>query len=47
MIIVALIYISQEIYAGVTTADNISHLTHIIGGSIGAVYGLAFRGKGK
>jgi CheY-like chemotaxis protein len=45
MIIVALIYISQQIYEGVTVADNISQLTHIIGGSIGAVYGLALRGR--
>ena len=45
MIIVALIYISQQIYEGVTVADNVSQLTHIIGGSIGAVYGLALRGK--
>ena len=46
LIIVAIIYIGQQVYQGLTTADNISQLTHIIGGSIGAVYGMAVqRGK--
>ena len=40
MIIVALIYISQQVYDGFTAADNISQLTHIIGGCIGAICGL-------
>ena len=47
MIIVALIYISQQVYEGVTGVDNISQLTHIIGGTIGAVYGMMIRGKGR
>ena len=46
-IIVALIYISQQVYEGVTGVDNISQLTHIIGGTIGAVYGMMIRGKGR
>ena len=46
LIIVAVIYIGQQIYEGLTIADNISQLTHIIGGSIGAVYGMAVQ-KGK
>lgn len=41
MLIVAVIYIGQELYNGLTSPDNISQLTHIIGGSLGAVYGLA------
>ncbi len=41
LIIVAVIYIAQQIYAGVTVSDNVSQLTHIIGGSIGALYGMA------
>lgn len=45
LILVAGIYISEQIYTGITSADSISQLTHIIGGSIGAVYGLALRGK--
>ena len=47
MIIVALIYISQQVYEGVTGVDYISQLTHIIGGTIGAVYGMMIRGKGR
>lgn len=45
LILVAGIYISEQIYTGITSADSISQLTHIIGGSIGAVYGLALKGK--
>ena len=44
-VIVALIYITQQVYEGVSSADNISQLTHIIGGAIGAVYGLSLRRK--
>ena len=43
MIIVAIIYIGDAIYSGITTVDNISQLTHIIGGCLGAVYGMALR----
>ncbi|MBR3348669.1 MAG: rhomboid family intramembrane serine protease [Solobacterium sp.] len=44
-IIVALIYITQQVYEGVAMADNVSQLTHIIGGTIGAVYGLSMKRK--
>ena len=44
-IIVAFIYITQQVYEGVAMADNISQLTHIIGGTIGAVYGLSMKRK--
>ena len=44
-VIVALIYITQQVYEGVAMADNISQLTHIIGGTIGAVYGLSMKRK--
>ena len=43
MLIVAVIYIGQELYNGVVLADNVSQLTHIIGGSIGAVYGMSVK----
>ena len=43
LLIVAIIYLSQQIYAGVTASDNISQLTHIIGGAIGAVYGMSVK----
>ena len=43
LILVFLIYVGREIYDGVTVSDNISHLTHIIGGCCGAVMGLGLR----
>lgn len=43
MLIVAVIYIGQELYNGVIVSDNISQLTHIIGGLIGALYGMTVR----
>lgn len=45
LILVAVIYFSQEIYSGLLTTDNISHLTHIIGGCCGIVLGLVLRKK--
>ena len=45
MIIAAVIYISQQLYEGVAISDNVSQLTHIIGGAIGAVYGMALQGR--
>lgn len=41
LLIVAFIYISQQVYQGFVYKDNISQLTHVVGGAIGAVYGLA------
>lgn len=38
-ILVAVIYIGQQIYNGIFTNNNISELTHIIGGLIGSVFG--------
>ena len=38
-ILVAVIYIGQQIYNGIFTDNNISELTHIIGGLIGSVFG--------
>ena len=43
MLIVAVIYIGQELYSGLVLSDNVSQLTHIIGGSIGAVYGMSVK----
>lgn len=40
LIVVAALYIGQEVVDGVTAADNISHLTHIIGGICGGAMGL-------
>ncbi len=38
-IFVAFIYMGQQIYNGLFIDDNVSNLTHIIGGLVGAVFG--------
>lgn len=38
-ILVALLYIGKEVLQGIFTSDNISNLTHIIGGLVGAYLG--------
>lgn len=43
LIFVYVIYIGGEIADGVLQADNISQLTHIIGGTCGGVFGLILR----
>ncbi|MDO5377150.1 MAG: rhomboid family intramembrane serine protease [Clostridia bacterium] len=44
LVAVIALYFSQEIMAGLFKADDVSHLTHIVGGICGAVMGL-FRRK--
>ena len=46
LILVFIIYVGGEIYNMATATDNISHLTHIIGGLCGAVMGTGLR-RGK
>ena len=46
LILVFIIYVGGEVYDMFTASDNISHLTHIIGGICGAVVGSGLR-KGK
>ena len=38
-ILVAAVYIGQQAYQGLFTADNISQMAHIVGGMIGSVLG--------
>lgn len=45
LILVAILYLGEEIYSCITTADNISQFTHIIGGLSGALLGLLFKEK--
>lgn len=45
LVAVAALYLSQEIFAGLFKADNISHLAHIVGGVCGAIMGLFGRHK--
>lgn len=41
-ILVAVIYIGQQVYDGITIDDNVSNLSHVLGGIIGAVSGFVF-----
>lgn len=43
LIFVLVLYIGGEIVDGVTLQDNVSQLTHIIGGACGAILGVAMR----
>lgn len=40
-ILVAVIYIGQQVYDGLVLNNNVSELTHIIGGIVGSVFGFA------
>lgn len=46
-LLIAAIYLGNEIATGLTSADNISQLSHIIGGLAGAVMGFVFKKNGK
>lgn len=47
LVFVFLFYIGGEIYNGIALSDNVSQLTHIIGGVCGAVLGILIRSKRK
>ena len=38
-ILVAVIYIGEQVYQGIFVQDNIANLTHIIGGGVGSTLG--------
>ena len=38
-ILVVLLYLGQQIYEGLSAADNVSQIAHIIGGIVGAILG--------
>ncbi|MCR5623905.1 MAG: rhomboid family intramembrane serine protease [Lachnospiraceae bacterium] len=44
-ILVAVLYIGDQVISGVTKVDNVSNFTHIIGGAVGAVTGFMLNGK--
>lgn len=46
VILVAVIYIGQQIYDGIFVQDNISNMAHIVGGVTGAVSGYMLNRKG-
>ena len=39
VLLVALIFIGQQVYEGIFLRDNVSNLSHILGGIVGAVAG--------
>jgi len=45
-ILVVILFVGKEIYNGITIQDNISNLTHIIGGVVGSFFGY-FQNKKK
>ncbi len=45
LILVAALWLGGEIYDGIVSADNVSQITHIIGGLSGAVLGMRFKHK--
>lgn len=47
LVLVVIIYIGQEILNGVANSDNISQLTHIIGGLCGIFFGLLYAREPK
>jgi GlpG protein len=44
-ILVAVIFIGEQIYEGIAVQDNISNMAHIVGGIVGAVAGYGFNRK--
>ena len=42
-ILVALLYLGQQVYQGIFQKDNISQMAHIVGGAAGSVMGFALR----
>ena len=41
-LLVAIVFIGQQIYEGITITDDISNLSHILGGCVGAIIGYRF-----
>ena len=46
-ILVALIYLGQQVFEGLSIRDNVSNLSHIIGGIVGAICGYCLNIKKK
>ena len=44
-ILVAIVYLGQQVYDGLFVKDNISNMAHIVGGIVGAVSGYVMRKK--
>lgn len=46
-ILVALLFLGQEVFQGVMVQDDVSNLSHVIGGLVGACMGFAQRDLGR
>lgn len=46
-ILVAIIFLGQQVFEGISVRDNVSNLSHIIGGIVGAVSGYGLNKKKK
>jgi GlpG protein len=46
-VLVAVIFIGQQLYEGIAIQDNVSNMAHIVGGIVGAVIGYRLNRKSK
>lgn len=46
-ILVAIIFIGQQVYEGIAVSDNISNMAHIVGGLVGAAVGYLLNKKSR
>jgi len=46
-ILVAVLFLGQQVYEGIFVENNISNLSHILGGIVGAVFGFVLARRGK
>lgn len=47
VILVAVIYLGQQVYEGIAFDDNISNMGHIVGGIVGGILGISLNQKTK
>ncbi len=45
LILISVMYVGNEIYLGITSVDNVSRMTHILGGALGAIFGYVLNSK--
>ncbi len=45
LILISVLYIGNEVFLGLTSVDNVSRMTHIVGGVLGAVFGFVLNAK--
>jgi membrane associated rhomboid family serine protease len=45
LVLVAVIYLGQEVYSGLFVQDNVAHFMHLVGGACGTAFGYLAGGK--